>query len=273
MEFIKQIYFLLGRINVNLKIVLKKIFDIAVKVLIQGLIVTIIICVMIENGWISKENDIMNITYGEFWNAYTSVTALIIAVHVIFSCISIISDDKKEITAPEQKKDEFISESEQKLLEIRAVHEAGHVVMGNALNVKVKEKTIKRGKHDIGYVSYEIGGSLIPEDIKKVVLLNYAGLIAERLLLGVASSGCMGSDNADLEQASICLKRYILLTDTEISLAGGECERVELHKKMKKLSKEFEQIAVNILKQRIPEIEREKEKLLNDYYKDLEKNK
>lgn len=252
----------------NLKIVLKKIFDIAVKVLIQGLIVTIIICVMIENGWISKENDIMNITYGEFWNAYTSVTALIIAVHVIFSCISIISDDKKEITAPEQKKDEFISESEQKLLEIRAVHEAGHVVMARVLNVKVKEKTIQRNESSMGHVLYEMNPIMQAEDLKNMVLLCYGGIIAEKLVLGAASNGCMGSEDADLEKANTCLRQYILLTDEELSLAGAECEKEKLYKKMKKLSKEWEQIVMDTLKQRIPEIEKERDELLDDYYKD-----
>lgn len=238
-----------------------------IQMLLMCLDITILVCTMAEHGWMLPKRAVAGNVF-----LYVFICIFIFIILGDFFISHKNKQNVKNIPQP-QKREKKNTEVDKEQLNIRAIHEAGHVVMGNALNVKVKEKTIKRGKHDIGHVSYEIGGSLIPEDIKKVVLLNYAGLIAERLLLGVASSGCMGSDNADLEQASICLKRYILLTDTEISLAGGECERVELHKKMKKLSKEFEQIAVNILKQRIPEIEREKEKLLNDYYKDLEKNK
>lgn len=121
--------------------------------------------------------------------------------------------------------------------EIIICHEAGHAVMAEILNIPVKEIIIESKGNCGGGVVLDIPSISTTKNLKKFVLINYAGYMAEKIYLKEVSDGCMGDSNADIEVANEYIRRYIILTDRSISLTGYESDYIQ--QKTIALSKEW----------------------------------
>lgn len=105
---------------------------------------------------------------------------------------------------------------------LKACHEAGHFFIARTLKLPVKEVNIIKNGLIGGQVVLEMPDILKTSQIKSLVMVKYAGVTAEKILLGEASDGCIGSNTSDIETANELLKKYVILTDNKISLTGYE---------------------------------------------------
>lgn len=269
--FFRNVFCDEGKVNYS------KVISDTIKVVADSWFLTVFLCVALQNNWISPSISIPkeDITYDVFANTYAVMIWIVFILYILFKFFTTNSysyiKENDSLKALRNREDKYIkekfSEIELQQLEIRAVHEAGHIVMADALGVKVVEATILPCENNGGHVKYVMGPILTSEDLKKKVLIIYGGLFAEKLLLESISNGCMGTRDADLEQANYYLKEYVILTDEEISLAGFEYEEEKIKKKVIQLSKEWAWITKCTLKKYIQELYEKKEELLNDYYK------
>jgi len=111
--------------------------------------------------------------------------------------------------------------------EIKAYHEAGHYIAAKKLGFSTKEVNIIGNGDAGGQVLLDIPMVLKASQIRKLVMVKYAGFLAEKLLNDEPSDGCMGSDGADVESANALLTKYIILTDDSLSLTGYEDEHIK----------------------------------------------
>lgn len=122
---------------------------------------------------------------------------------------------------------------------IKAYHEAGHFLIAKMLELPIKEVNIINKNNVGGQLILDMPNNLKASQIKKLVMVRYAGFITESILNGEASDGCMGCDTSDMDSANILLRKYVFLTDDTISLTGYEEEYIknkciELSKSWKK---------------------------------------
>lgn len=100
-------------------------------------------------------------------------------------------------------------------ININAVHEAGHAVMAYLQDTKDFEvfMSYDSAKTRVAYKSQNA------EDVKKMILVKYSGAIAEELLLGEFSAGCIGifNPNTDFPSATELIKAYIVMTEPTVS--------------------------------------------------------
>lgn len=100
-------------------------------------------------------------------------------------------------------------------INITAVHEAGHAVMAYLQDTKDFEvfMSYNSAKTMVTYKSQKA------EDVKKMILVKYSGAIAEELLLGEFSAGCIGifNPNTDFPSATELIKAYIVMTEPTVS--------------------------------------------------------
>ena len=148
-------------------------------------------------------------------------------------------------------KNKEIQQNNQK---ISAIHEAGHAVMlylqgEEYFNVVMSD----RSPHVTTAIKLKDANEL-----KKEILVLYAGAAAEEIILGEFHSGCMGAYNADFETASRYLKSYLIMRDNSLSKTLLD---VELSDQMIELSKEFYKQAVNILNTHLEFLKAVSEKL------------
>lgn len=138
---------------------------------------------------------------------------------------------------------------------IKAVHEAGHAVVANHFGFSVERISIKSvGASGGRTIIPQFGNLSTADDLRKEIIILYAGYYAERLLLGEPSDGCIGnigkSDNdvaADVESANQVLKKYIVLTDDSVSLTGTDGEiDIKMEELSKQLSKEAESLVLKL---------------------------
>lgn len=100
-------------------------------------------------------------------------------------------------------------------ININAVHEAGHAVMAYLQDTKDFKV----------FMSYDSAKTVVTyksqkaEDVKKMILVKYSGAIAEELLLGEFSAGCIGifNPNTDFPSATELIKAYIVMTEPTVS--------------------------------------------------------
>ena len=140
--------------------------------------------------------------------------------------------------------DEF--EPDERTLNIKAYHEAGHFFIAKFLGLPIKEVNIIENRNIGGQVLLDMPNILKASQIKKLVMVRYAGFLAEKLLNGEASDGCMGSDRSDMDSANILLRKYILLTD-DISFTGYEDKYIK--NKSIELSNLWKQEVENLLQE------------------------
>ena len=151
--------------------------------------------------------------------------------------------------------------NDDRVIKIKAYHEAGHFVMAQLLGLPIKEVNIIDNANSGGQLILDMPEILRPTQIKHLILIKYAGAITEKIFIGEASDGCMGHYTSDMESANILLKKYIILTDDSISLTGYEEEYIK--NKCIELSKLWEQEVSIILSENKKEIEAIAEELIN----------
>lgn len=139
-------------------------------------------------------------------------------------------------------------------LYIRKIHEAGHAVMAEILGIEIIDISLEPIGNSGGRVILDLPGVQMATELKKRVMINYSGLVAEKLILGGASTGSIGCEDSDIERSNLALKHFVILTDSEISITGYEEEYIKC--KSIELSKEWLAEATNLLetnKQRLIE--------------------
>lgn len=101
---------------------------------------------------------------------------------------------------------------------IISTHEAGHAVMAYLNNaVKFDIDLLNNCVH----TAYNLADV---EEVKKYIMVTYAGAASEELIFGQYCSGCFGSETADFESAARYIKGYIVMTDNAVSKAMLEEE-------------------------------------------------
>lgn len=158
------------------------------------------------------------------------------------------------------------SKTDERTLKIKSQHEAGHFFMAKTLDLPVKEVNIIENGNTGGQLILDMPNILTEGQIKNLVKVKYAGVLAEKILGGEASNGCVGYETSDIESANYLLKQYILLTDDSLSLTGYEDDYIK--NKSIALSKLLVQEVSEVLsanKQEISEIA--EELLINNFIK------
>ena len=140
---------------------------------------------------------------------------------------------------------------------ISAIHEAGHAVMHYILSIESFNVILSYTSSKVVTVFKQANS----QDVKKHILIKYAGAAAEELLLGQFTCGCMGVDEADFESAAKYLKAYILMTDKSVSKSLLD---EELSDKMISLSYELYSLTMRILSDNKEMIELLSKELLQD---------
>ncbi len=104
-------------------------------------------------------------------------------------------------------------EQYEELQQISATHEAGHVIMCHLNNKKVRSVTINNtgGGHTEWVYMHSLCAN--EEELRSRILICYAGVAAEEVLLGKISYGSMGSKHCDYERATDYIRRYYMFTD------------------------------------------------------------
>lgn len=157
---------------------------------------------------------------------------------IIITCLKVLWLPKRVYTSceyPTSTGSSYIIPGDR--IKISAVHEAGHAVVAYCLGFSIDCVSIQ--------ITEESGGrTVIPgftglaqgENIKKEIIILYAGYQAELSILDNPSTGCIGNESSDIERANQLLKQYIMLTDSSLSLTGTE---MTIESKMEELSKEL----------------------------------
>ena len=151
--------------------------------------------------------------------------------------VAVESSFGKAVKSNQIKRCESIAEYNRK---VSAVHEAGHAVMAYLEEIENFEVIMS----DIN-PRVVMGPKLLDEkDVKKMILIMYAGAIAEKMLFGNFHSGCFIGEGNDFSKATELIKGYIVMTNPNMSKS---LLNVELSEKVILLSKEFWQKAENTL--------------------------
>lgn len=115
---------------------------------------------------------------------------------------------------------------------VSAVHEAGHAVMNYLMESEYFDVIMS----DIQPKVVRIQKLQNAEEVKKTVLISYAGAVAEEMTFGYFHSGCFGNEEADFSKATAWIKAYIIMTDQGVSKS---LLSEELSEQIQRLSKEW----------------------------------
>lgn len=98
------------------------------------------------------------------------------------------------------------------LLKILATHEAGHALVAYMQGFNFTS-------HITSALSYISVSGEIPnaEKLWSLILIKYAGMIAEQMILGESHVGSYGTDTADLNTAKTDIENYIFMTRDDLS--------------------------------------------------------
>lgn len=141
---------------------------------------------------------------------YVFYIILLVVALFLYCLISFTFKKKTKIAVDADLPDDYDEQ-----INIKSVHEAGHAVMAylqDTKNFKV-------------FMSYDSAKTVVTyksqkaEDVKKMILVKYSGAIAEELLLGEFSAGCIGifNPNTDFPSATELIKAYIVMTEPTVS--------------------------------------------------------
>lgn len=145
---------------------------------------------------------------------------------------------------------------------VSAVHEAGHAVMAYLEEIEHFDVMVSYIEPKVVTVQKLQDA----EDVKREILIKYAGAIAEDMLFGYFHAGCFTGVESDFSQATEWLKGYIVMTDSD---ASKSLLNEELSERIIYLSKEFWKEATDILTENRTLVEKLSEELLK---KDVLKN-
>lgn len=205
-------------------------------------------------------------SYSMILNEIYIFTMTIFVFKFVALIIQYLKDDR-EFSKQETPTENIAVQKKDKnpvVLKRMAIHEAGHAVVAEHFNIPVLKTTVCKD------VSSKIGGYnvldmpeiLTPDLIRQLIIIKYGGVVAETVILGNPSTGCMGSDIADINAANKFLNSYVILTDESISLTGLETDLI--NQKVIMLSKELELEAKQIVMDNISKIKIMAEELLKN---------
>lgn len=104
----------------------------------------------------------------------------------------------------------------EKAVEITRIHEAGHALMCCLMQITWFEVDIS-GMPPCVRRTMEI---VDVDDVKKNILISYAGAAAEEIVTKKHYPGSMGAEDSDFEMANVMLKTYVMLSNPEYSKTG-----------------------------------------------------
>lgn len=170
--------------------------------------ITLLLCFYSENiEEYTRENIAMVVSTIFLFECLLSVLCKIVKY---MNTLSFSSADKWQdsaITALQEECTPKIDKNRQ----IIVTHEAGHAVMAY-LNNAVKFD-IDLSNNCVN-TAYNLADA---EEVKKYIMVIYAGAASEELIFGQYCSGCFGSETADFESAVRHIKEYIVMTDNTVS--------------------------------------------------------
>lgn len=110
------------------------------------------------------------------------------------------------------KIDYCIIDNNESLLKILATHEAGHALVAYICGFNFTS-------HITCESSYISVNGEIPnaEKLWSIILIRYAGIIAEQMILGESHVGSYGTDTSDLNTARTDIENYIFMTRDDLS--------------------------------------------------------
>lgn len=129
-----------------------------------------------------------------------------------------------------------------KTMEISSVHEAGHALVaylnGFELFLSVS--------YENSFTNIVPQNSLVMDSdmLKKYILILYAGMAAEKILLGKASMDSFGSNNSDFNRANTYIENYVFMTNDNLSKYSLD---PAVQREVLKLSKELYQETYKLL--------------------------
>ena len=129
------------------------------------------------------------------------------------------------------------------------VHEAGHAVMAYLRNANTIVVTASLCKPNVA-TGYDTFGNV--EDVKSMILVKYAGAIAEELIFGYYHMGSFLGDNSDFKSATELIKGYITMINSEMSKTLLD---KELESQLIDISKAFYQESKELLSSNIKLVE------------------
>ena len=128
---------------------------------------------------------------------------------------------------------------------ITSVHEAGHAIMSYIMKRDSFTVNMSYTNPHIATVYKQADA----EDVEKMILIKYAGAVAEEIIFGKLYLGSMGTNDSDFSNATELIKAYIVMTNPDVSKT---LLSEELSKEMIEISKKLYDKAKNILSK--PEI-------------------
>lgn len=135
-----------------------------------------------------------------------------------------------------------------------AIHEAGHALLAFLFDFDCEVIMYKYP----AYTSYTCNRNTDLDLLKKQILITYAGIAAEEILLGNYALSSVKSNNSDLVKVTDAIITYILMSDTN---AGKLAINDEISDTMINYSKEFYQLSKSMLLQHINKLKILSEKL------------
>lgn len=144
-----------------------------------------------------------------------------------------------------------------------AIHEAGHAVMAYLLDFNIYEIIVSNEEMARTITECRMNTK---EDIEKLILLKYAGAVAEELIMGYFGYGNMGFPNSDFESAKQYIKGYIVMTEKEVSKSMLD---TELSEKIIAYSKKFYMQTYQMLSNNTDKIRRLSERICSNASWDL----
>lgn len=150
----------------------------------------------------------------------------LLTVYIIYKCLFHLEKDPvftginklPDVVAHNslKKKDD----NSKKILEVISIHEAGHVVMAYLQNIEIV-KCVTNAEN--GYtITKAIQGTMNAKEYEKLILIDYAGAVSEKLIFNEFKAGSIGK-NSDFEHAEQKIKNLLILNnDINGYTTGGE---------------------------------------------------
>lgn len=224
--------------NIYSKIYFNRVITDILRGLVISYFLTIALSVSFQNGWLSDIwGQERTITRSDFLNLYKIIVRMYLSFFLVKLLLGAYKKSIEKTNKPVLLKDNSINMDDIRIRKIKLYHEIGHAVMAELLDIPVIEISLESEGNIGGRVILDFPPILNTLELKKMVMIRYAGYVAEKLYLNKVTDGCMGSADSDIESANFYLRKYILLTDREISLTGYEEEYIR--KRAIELSKEW----------------------------------
>jgi hypothetical protein len=170
--------------------------------------ITLLLCFYSENiEEYTRENIAMVVSAIFLFECLLSVLCKVVKYMDTLSFSSADKWQDSAITALQKECTPKIDENRQ----IIATHEAGHAVMAYLNNAVKFDIDLSNNCVNTAYDLADV------EEIKKYIMVIYAGAASEELIFGQYCSGCFGSGTADFESAVRYIKGYIVMTDNTVS--------------------------------------------------------